>query len=79
MTKIEIISKISERTGVEKTTALVVVESLMLEIKESIRQNMNRIFKRIWNIFSKRKKKKKLVEIFRKTQLLLYLHIIFLL
>ena len=39
MTKAEIISKISERTGVEKTTASVVVESLMLEIKESIKQD----------------------------------------
>ena len=39
MTKAEIISKISERTGIEKTTTSAVVESLMLEIKESIKQN----------------------------------------
>ena len=43
MTKAEIISKISERTGVEKTTASTVVESLMLEIKESIKK-MNQFF-----------------------------------
>ena len=39
MTKAEIIRKISDRTGVEKTTASVVVESLMIEIKESIKQD----------------------------------------
>ena len=39
MTKAELISKISEKTGVEKITALSVVESMMNEIKESIESN----------------------------------------
>ena len=36
MTKAELVSKISERTGVEKITALAVIESMMNEIKDSI-------------------------------------------
>ena len=58
MTKAEIISRISEKTGVEKTTALVVVESLMLEIKDSIRQNES-VFLRGFGTFSARKRKEK--------------------
>ena len=58
MTKAEIISRISEKTGVEKTTALVVVESLMLEIKESIRQNES-VFLRGFGTFLARKRKEK--------------------
>ena len=74
MTKAEIISRISEKTGVEKTTALVVVESLMLEIKESIRQNES-VFLRGFGTFLARKRKEKLEETFQKIQLLLYLNI----
>ena len=58
MTKAEIISRISEKTGVEKTTALVVVESLMLEIKESIKQNES-VFLRGFGTFLARKRKEK--------------------
>ena len=36
MTKAELVSKISLRTGIEKLTALAVVESMMNEIKDSI-------------------------------------------
>ena len=36
MTKAELVSKIAERTGVEKLTTLTIVESMMQEIKESI-------------------------------------------
>ena len=39
MTKAEIISKISEKTGVEKVTSLAVVEAFMSEVKESISNN----------------------------------------
>ena len=38
MTKAEIVSKISDKTGIEKTTALSVVESFMIEIKDSIKK-----------------------------------------
>tara|TARA_Y100001954_G_scaffold231989_1_gene282473 strand:+ start:65 stop:349 length:285 start_codon:yes stop_codon:yes gene_type:complete len=36
MTKAELASKISEKTGIEKLTTLTVIESLMSEIKNSI-------------------------------------------
>ena len=58
MTKAEIVSKISERTGVEKTTASVVVESLMLEIKESIKQNES-IFLRGFGTFLAKERQEK--------------------
>ena len=58
MTKAEIVSKISERTGVEKTTASVVVESLMLEIKESIKQNESVFLRGFGTFLSKERKEK---------------------
>ena len=58
MTKAEIVSKISERTGVEKTTASVVVESLMLEIKESIKQDKS-VFLRGFGTFLAKERKEK--------------------
>ena len=58
MTKAEIISKISERTGVEKTTATAVVESLMLEIKESIKENES-VFLRGFGTFLAKERKEK--------------------
>jgi len=58
MTKAEIVSKISERTGVEKTTASVVVESLMLEIKESIQQKKS-VFLRGFGTFLAKERKEK--------------------
>ena len=39
MTKAELVSKIAERTGVEKLTTLAIVESFMNEIKDSISAN----------------------------------------
>ena len=39
MTKAELVSKIAEKTGVEKLTTLAIVESFMNEIKESISAN----------------------------------------
>ena len=58
MTKAEIVSKISERTGIEKTTASVVVESLMLEIKESIKQDES-VFLRGFGTFLAKERKEK--------------------
>tara|TARA_B100000700_G_C15020049_1_gene845235 strand:- start:1399 stop:1683 length:285 start_codon:yes stop_codon:yes gene_type:complete len=58
MTKAEIVSKISEKTGVEKTTATVVVESLMLEIKESIKNNES-VFLRGFGTFLAKQRKEK--------------------
>ena len=39
MTKAELVSKIAEKTGVEKLTTLAIVESFMKEIKESVSAN----------------------------------------
>ena len=39
MTKAEIISRISEQTGIDKQTALAVVESFMSEVKKSLSDN----------------------------------------
>ena len=36
MTKAELVSKISQKTGVEKLTTLAIIESMMQEIKDSI-------------------------------------------
>tara|TARA_B100001029_G_C14839443_1_gene327496 strand:- start:84 stop:368 length:285 start_codon:yes stop_codon:yes gene_type:complete len=58
MTKAEIASKISERTGVEKRTATVVIESLMLEIKESIKNNES-VFLRGFGTFLAKERKEK--------------------
>ena len=58
MTKAEIVRKISERTGVEKTTASIVLESLMLEIKESINQNES-VFLRGFGTFLAKERKEK--------------------
>ena len=58
MTKAEIVSKISEKTGIEKTTALVVVESLMIEVKESIK-NKEPVFLRGFGTFLAKERKKK--------------------
>ena len=58
MTKAELISKISEKTGVEKITALSVVESMMNEIKESIESNES-VFLRGFGTFKAKKELKK--------------------
>jgi len=58
MTKAEIISKISETTGVEKTTATVVVESFMSEIKDSITKDES-VFLRGFGTFLAKERKEK--------------------
>ena len=58
MTKAEIISRISEKTGVEKVTALAVLESFMSEIKESVSSNES-IFLRGFGTFKPKKRAEK--------------------
>ena len=58
MTKAEIVSKISEKTGVEKVTALVVVESFMAEVKESVINNQS-VFLRGFGTFKPKKRAEK--------------------
>lgn len=58
MTKAELVSKISEKTGVEKLTTLTVIESMMNEIKDSISINES-IFLRGFGTFKAKKRAKK--------------------
>ena len=58
MTKAELVSKIAEKTGVEKITALAVVESMMNEIKDSISSN-EAVFLRGFGTFRAKKRAEK--------------------
>ncbi len=58
MTKAEIVSKISEQTGVEKVTALAVVESFMAEVRTSITNNES-VFLRGFGTFKPKKRAEK--------------------
>ncbi len=58
MTKAELVSKIAEKTGVEKITTLSVVESLMEEIKNSISEN-EAVFLRGFGTFKPKKRAEK--------------------
>ena len=74
MTKAEIVSKISERTGVEKTTASVVVESLMLEIKEAIKQDESVFLRGFGTFLSKARKEKTGRNISKNTTIIIPAH-----
>ena len=58
MTKAEIVSKVSERTGVEKVTALAVVEAFMGEVRSSISSNQS-VFLRGFGTFNPKKRAEK--------------------
>ena len=58
MTKAELVSKIAEKTGVEKLTTLSIVESLMKEIKNSISEN-EAVFLRGFGTFRPKKRAEK--------------------
>tara|TARA_B100000214_G_C23889038_1_gene590908 strand:- start:143 stop:460 length:318 start_codon:yes stop_codon:yes gene_type:complete len=58
MTKAELVSKISEVTGIEKLTALAVLESCMEEIKTSVANNES-VFLRGFGTFKPKKRAKK--------------------
>ena len=58
MTKAELVSKIAERTGVEKLTTLAIVESFMNEIKESISANEG-VYLRGFGTFKPKKRAEK--------------------
>ena len=58
MTKAELVSKISDNTGVEKLTTLAVVESMMKEIKNSISTNES-VFLRGFGTFKPKKRAEK--------------------
>jgi len=58
MTKAELVSKISGKTGVEKITTLAIVESMMNEIKDSISSN-EAVFLRGFGTFKAKKRAEK--------------------
>ena len=58
MTKAEIVNNISEKIGVEKNTALAVVEALMLEVKDAVKHK-NPVYLRGFGTFSAKKRKEK--------------------
>ncbi len=58
MTKAELVSKIAEKTGVEKLTTLSVIEEMMREIKDSIGKNES-VFLRGFGTFKAKKRAKK--------------------
>ena len=58
MTKAEIVSKISEKTGVEKVTSLAIVEAFMAEVKASISSNQS-VFLRGFGTFKPKKRAEK--------------------
>ena len=58
MTKAELVSKISDKTGVEKITTLAIVESMMNEIKDSISSN-EAVFLRGFGTFKAKKRAEK--------------------
>jgi DNA-binding protein HU-beta len=58
MTKAEMVSKISEKTGIEKVTALAVVEAFMAEVKSSISSNQS-VFLRGFGTFKPKKRAEK--------------------
>ena len=58
MTKAELVSKIAQKTGVEKLTTLAIVESMMNEIKESISAN-EAVFLRGFGTFKPKKRAEK--------------------
>ena len=58
MTKAELVSIISDKTGIEKVTTLSVIESVMNEIKNSIESNES-VYLRGFGTFKAKKRAKK--------------------
>ena len=74
MTKAEIISKISEKTGIEKVTTLAVVESLMVEIKDSIKENESVYLRGFGTFLAKERKEKTGRNISKNTTIIIPAH-----
>ena len=75
MTKAELVGLIAQKTGVEKSTVMAIVETTMEEIKFSIKENES-VFLSGFGTFNAKKEQKKLVETLKKIQPLSYLLII---
>lgn len=78
MRKADLVSKISEETNVAKVDVLVALENLFTEIKDALAKGEN-VYIRGSGSFVLKKRAKKLVVTLKKTDLLKFLNIIFLL
>ena len=58
MTKAEVVSKISSKTGVEKITTLAIVESFMNEVMNAVSENES-VFLRGFGTFKAKKRAQK--------------------
>ncbi|GIV41873.1 MAG: integration host factor subunit beta [Vicingaceae bacterium] len=67
MTKADIVSRISEKTGVEKMAAMAMVEEFMNAVKESLEKGEN-VYLRGFGTFQVKKRAKKIGRIITKNQ-----------
>ena len=73
MTKAELVGIIAQKTGVEKSTVMTIVETTMEEIKFSIKENES-VFLRGFGTFNAKKEQKKLAEIKKNTAVIIPAH-----
>ena len=76
MTKADIVSKISDKSGIEKTDVLATVEAFMKEVKGALESGEN-VYLRGFGSFIIKTRAEKLEEIFLKIRLSRFLLIIF--
>ena len=76
MTKADLVSEITEKTGIEKIAVQATVESLMTTIIDAMETGEN-VYLRGFGSFVVKEELKRLDEIFQKIQLLLFQNILF--
>ena len=74
MTKADIVKQIADKTGVDKATTLVVVESLMEEIKDSLTNDENVYLRGFGSFIIKTRAAKAARNIAQKTTILVEAH-----
>jgi DNA-binding protein HU-beta len=74
MTKAEIVKEISQKTGVDKETALTVVEAFMEEVKLSLIQDENVYLRGFGSFITKVRKEKKARNISKNSSLVIPEH-----
>jgi len=74
MTKADVISKISQKTGIEKATVLEVVENFMGVVKSSMAEGENVYLRGFGSFIIKERKAKKARNISKKTTIIIPAH-----
>lgn len=69
MTKSDLVSEISNKTGIEKVAVLEIVESLMVGIKDSLSKNENVYLRGFGSFIVKHRAEKKARNILKKTSI----------